>query len=102
MSGDGVADVERWFLGRGPPHFVDGYSASRDVLTRTLPLLSLILLVELVGALNFEWASWINAMVAVGSFAALLTGVPRTRFVTAHELAVLLLVPAASPLVAGG
>jgi len=111
---DGVAEVERWFLGRGLPHFIEGYSASRDVFTRALPLLTLILLVELVGALNFEWVWWVNALVAAASFAGLLAvwaltnrlrGRPafaRPDRVGRPELAVFVFVPAVLPLLAGG
>src|SRR5688572_32187130 len=63
--------VERWFLSRGLPHFVDDYSATRDVFTRALPALTLFLLFEVIGALNFEWAWWVNVLVAAGCFAAL-------------------------------
>ncbi len=109
-----VAEVERWFLGRGLPHFIEDYSARRDVFTRALPLLTLILLVELVGALNFEWAWWVNVFVAAASFAGLLAvwavtnrvrGRPafaRPESVGGPELAVFVLVPAVLPLVAGG
>ena len=30
MSRERVIDVERWFLGRGLPHFIDGYSLLTD------------------------------------------------------------------------
>lgn len=114
MRPDGVAEVERWFLGRGLPHFIEDYSARRDVFTRALPLLTLILLLELVGALNFEWAWWVNALVAVASFAGLLAvwaatnrlrgrpALARPDSVGAPELAVFVLVPAVLPLLAGG
>ncbi|MCW2605178.1 MAG: hypothetical protein JWN61_3313, partial [Pseudonocardiales bacterium] len=39
--------TERWFVHRGLPHFIVGYSASGDVFTRALPVLVLILLAEL-------------------------------------------------------
>lgn len=109
-----LADVERWFLSRGLPHFIDGYSASRDVFTRALPLLTLILLVELVGALNFAWPWWVNVLVAIASFAALLalwavTNRLRERRTWARpdrvgsaEIAVFVLVPVVLPLLAGG
>jgi len=106
--------VEEWFLSRGIPHFIDGYSVTRDVFTRTLPALTLILLLELALALNAEWAWWVNVIVAAASFAALL-GVwavsntlrhrallARPDRVGATELAVFVLVPAALPLLAGG
>ena len=106
--------VEQWFLSRGIPHFIDSYSVTRDVFTRTLPILTLILLLELALALNADWAWWVNGAVAGASFAALLgvwalTNALRHRplmarpdRVGAPELAVFVLVPAVLPLVAGG
>jgi len=106
--------VEQWFLSRGIPHFIDSYSVTRDVFTRTLPILTLILLLELALALNADWAWWVNGAVAGASFAALLgvwalTNALRHRPLTARpdrvgapELAVFVLVPAVLPLVAGG
>ena len=109
-----VKQVEEWFLSRGVPHFIDGYSVTRDVFTRTLPPLTLILLLELALALNSHWAWWVNVLVAGGSFAALLgvwalTNALRHRPLFARpdrvgptELAVFVLVPAVLPLLAGG
>jgi hypothetical protein len=106
--------VEDWFLSRGIPHFIDGYSVTRDVFTRTLPVLTLLVLLELALALNAEWAWWVNGLVAAASFAALLavwavTNAARHRPLLARpdrvgppELAVFVLVPAALPLLAGG
>jgi hypothetical protein len=74
--GDGVEDaaaveeVERWFLSRGLPHFIEDYSASRDVFTRALPALILVLLLEMLGALNFAWPWWLNLVVGLGGSAA--------------------------------
>ena len=31
------AETERWFIRRGLPHFIDGYSAGTDIWTRSLP-----------------------------------------------------------------
>jgi len=106
--------VEEWFLSRGMPHFIDGYSVTRDVFTRTLPTLTLILLLELALALNSHWAWWVNGLVAGASFAGLLgvwagTNALRHRPLLARpdrmgatELAVFVLVPAVLPLLAGG
>jgi hypothetical protein len=69
---DTLDDVERWFRSRGIPHFIDEYSASRDVFTRALPALTLIVVLELVGALNLAWAWWVNVAVVVAGFGALL------------------------------
>ena len=68
-----VKKVEEWFLSRGVPHFIDGYSVTRDVFTRTLPALTLILLLELALALNSHWAWWVNVLVAGGLTVYVLT-----------------------------
>jgi hypothetical protein len=106
--------IEQWFLSRGVPHFIDDYSVTRDVFTRALPALILVLLLELTLALNSHWAWWVNVLVAGASFAALLgvwalTNAIRHRPLLAEpdrvgppELAVFVLVPAALPLLAGG
>lgn len=72
LDRDTVEEVERWFRSRGIPHFIDDYSATRDVFTRALPTLTLILVLELLGALNFRWPWWVNVGVAAASLAALL------------------------------
>ena len=69
---DALAAVERWFRSRGIPHFIGDYSASRDVFTRALPALTLVLVLELLGALNLAWPWWANVGVAATSLAALL------------------------------
>ena len=73
MTDDDTLDaVERWFRSRGIPHFIGDYSASRDVFTRAVPTLTVILVLELVGALNSAWPWWANLGVAAASLGALL------------------------------
>ena len=43
-------EIERWLTRRGTPHLIADYSASRDVLTRALPLLTAIFVLEMTGA----------------------------------------------------
>jgi hypothetical protein len=105
--------TERWFIGRGVPHFIDGYSASRDVLTRAVPLLTLILLFEVVGATRFDWPWWLNVLAAAGGLGMVLgvwAGVNALRRhpplarpgrVGPVEVAVFVLTPAALPLIFG-
>jgi hypothetical protein len=108
-----LAATERWFLGRGIPHFIEGYRATDDIFTRALPVLSLVLLVELLGAANLAWSWWENlaALVAgvvlvVGLWAAVnrLRGrrwsqLPDT--VGPVELAGFVVIPALLPLIGG-
>ncbi|MEY2478379.1 MAG: hypothetical protein QOG87_3694 [Actinomycetota bacterium] len=65
-------ETERWFVRQGVPHFIDDYSASRDVLTRAVPLLTLILLFEVAGAANADWPWWANVAAAAGGLALVL------------------------------
>jgi small neutral amino acid transporter SnatA (MarC family) len=105
--------TERWFVGRGLPHFIEDYSASRDVLTRAVPLLTLILLFEVAGATKFDWPLWLNVVAAAGGLTVVLAawaGVNalRQRPVLARpgrvgpvEVAMFVLTPAALPLIFG-
>ena len=65
-------DVEHWFLARGTPHFIEGYSATRDVFTRTLPVLTLSSSSRWASALNADWRWWENVLASTGGFAFLL------------------------------
>src|SRR3954469_16826774 len=67
-----LGEVEAWFVGRGGPHLIDGYSARRDVLTRSLPILSLIFVAEVLGATELDWPWWANLLALAGGLAALL------------------------------
>ena len=111
---DTLDDVERWFRSRGIPHFIDDYSASRDVFTRAVPALTLILVLELVGAMNFEWPWWANLGMAAAGLGALVAGwavinvvrrrpaLERPHRVGPTELAFFVLLVPALDLVAGG
>jgi hypothetical protein len=101
-----VRAVEHWFMARGTPHLIEDYTAAEDVFTRTLPTLTLVLLLELGGALNADFTWWQNVLAAVGGLAGLLVvwaavnglrGRPRLARparVGRAELATFLLVPA--------
>src|SRR3954469_1832758 len=109
-----VSDYERQFRRAGVPAFIDDYSASRDVFTRAAPLLTLVFLGEMLGAIDLDW-SWIaNVGAAFGGLAVLIlawavANVMRGRTpyalpqdVGKVELALFVLVPALLPLVFGG
>jgi hypothetical protein len=111
---DALREVEDWFVARGVPHLIDGYSARRDVLTRALPVLSLIFVAEVLGATELEWPWWANLLALIGGLAALLgiwAGANRFRMrpalarpddVGVPELAIFVLAPAVLPLLFGG
>jgi hypothetical protein len=64
--------TEQWFIHRGIPHFIDGYSARTDIFTRAFPVLALIVLVEMSAPMRDEAAWWFNLGVIVAGVVALL------------------------------
>ena len=114
MDRERQAATERWFLTRGVPHFIAGYSATEDVWTRAAPLLAVVFLAEIVGAVNLDWPLWANLLAVVGGVGILAAGWAaanrlrgRRRFqrpddIGWPELTVFLLAPALLPLVFGG
>ncbi|MEX0663983.1 MAG: hypothetical protein WD598_04335 [Acidimicrobiia bacterium] len=72
-SGDAIEATEQWFVGRGLPHFIFRYSASRDVWTRAAPLLTLVALVEVVvNAPSADFEVWVSVLVSVAAFMAVI------------------------------
>ena len=60
-------DIERWFIRRGLPHFIEGYDARRDVFTRSIPALIAAYLLGGFTALDIErWTATRNVVVAAG------------------------------------
>ena len=114
MSDQAISETERWFLKRGLPHFINDYSPTRDVLTRAVPLLTLIFLVEVANAPKRDFPIWLNVVAVAVGFAILLgawmlanraRGRPllaRPESVGVFEVAVFVLAPPAIPLVFGG
>ena len=114
MSDPAILDIERWFLKRGLPHFIHDYSPTRDVLTRAVPLLTLIFLFEVANAPKRDFPIWLDIVaVAVGLGILLgawmlangLRGRPllaRPVSVGVFEVTVFVLAPPAIPLVFGG
>ena len=115
MNADPITATERWFLRRGVPHLIANYNAAEDVFTRVLPLLTVIFLFSMVGALSDDFSVGENIGVAFGGFALLLAiwaGVnwvrgirpllSRPQRVGRLELAVFILGPGLVPIVFGG
>jgi hypothetical protein len=109
----GLDTVERWFVRRGLPHFIDDYSAVTDVWTRSLPVLVVAYLALALNALDVEW-TWAQNLAALAGILAILVvtwmvaNVARGRPAGARptaigpvELAIFVLAPALACVVLG-
>lgn len=109
-----IAELERGFRRAGLPLFIEDYSATTDVYTRVVPLLGLVFVGEMLGALNFEWSPVANVAAALAGLTILLAavailnrrnGAPSLAVpnrVGKTELAGFVLIPALLPLIFGG
>jgi hypothetical protein len=109
-----LAAYERRFRRAGLPLFIEDYTASEDVFNRAAPLLALVFIIEMLGAIDLDWSLWANLGAAFGGLAILLVAFGivnrlRGRSVWAvpdrvgpPELAAFVLIPAALPLIFGG
>jgi hypothetical protein len=109
-----VDEMERWFIRRGVPHFIDDYDAATDIWTRSLPTLVLMYFVGGLHALDiWEW-SWQKNVGALAVVVLVLLACwaitnrirsrpafSRPQTVGAPELAVFVLGPAIPSLVFG-
>ncbi|MBL8777004.1 MAG: hypothetical protein JNK12_13765 [Acidimicrobiales bacterium] len=50
--------TERWFVHQGLPHFIEDYSVTGDVLTRALPFLTLVFVLEAFNTFSDEREGW--------------------------------------------
>lgn len=50
--------TERWFIRRGLPHVIDEYSATEDVLTRSVPFLSVVFFLEVFLSFDDRFEGW--------------------------------------------
>lgn len=109
-----LAEYERRFRRAGLPLFIEDRSAREDVWTRAAPLLTLIFLSELLGAIDLDWSLLANLGAIAGGLAILVGAfglLNRLRDrpfwslpedVGPAELAAFVLLPALLPLVFGG
>jgi hypothetical protein len=109
-----LREYERRFRRAGLPLWIEGYSASRDVFNRAVPLLALVFFGEVVGATSLDWSLGANIAAALGGLAILFAAgavVNRTRGrpalalpeeVGRVELAAFVVLPAILPLAFGG
>ncbi|HEX8646768.1 MAG TPA: hypothetical protein VF715_07685 [Thermoleophilaceae bacterium] len=111
---DDLAAYERRFRKAGLPLFIEDYTAAGDVFNRAIPLLGLVFVAELLGAIDKDWPLAANVAAALGGLALLLLAAGAVnrmrgrRFLSVPErvgrteLAVFVLVPALLPLIFGG
>jgi hypothetical protein len=109
-----VDEYERRFRRAGLPLFIEGFSASTDVFNRATPLLALVFLGELLGAIQLDWPLIANVAALLGGLAVLLAAIglvnrgrgrgplaiPET--IGPVELAAFVVLPALLPLLFGG
>lgn len=111
---DEIARYERRFRRAGLPLLIEDWSARTDAFNRAFPLLALIFVVELLGALNLDWSAWAN-LAAIGGavgFSLLAVAVVNRRRgrralaipedLGPAELTAFVLVPALVPLLFNG
>jgi hypothetical protein len=109
-----LEQYERRFRRAGLPLFIEDHSAREDVWTRAAPLLAVVFLAQMLGAIDLDWPLLQNLAALAGGLAillgafGLLNRMRGRRFwslpqdVGPAELAAFVLVPAALPLVFGG
>jgi hypothetical protein len=73
-TGDG-AEIELWFIRRGLPHFIDGYSAGTDIWTRSLPVLGIAYVAGGLNALDVDWSVARNLAAAALVLFVLVAGI---------------------------
>jgi hypothetical protein len=109
-----LAAYERRFRKAGLPLFIEDYTAAEDVFNRAIPLLGLVFVAELLGAIDLDWPIAANVAAALGGLAVLLVAVGLVNRMSGRpflsvperlgtgELATFVLVPALLPLIFGG
>lgn len=106
-------EYEQGFRRAGLPLFIAGYSAREDVWTRAAPVLAVVFVLELLGAIDLQWSLLANAGALAGALVIVLAAVSLAnrrrgrpalalpRDVGPLELAGFVVVPAVLPLVFG-
>ena len=109
-----LRELEARFRRAGLPLLAEDVRATEDVFTRAIPLLALVFVLELLGAINLEWSPLANALAIAGGIVLLLgafgvLNVVRGRpflsiphKVGIPELAAFVALPVVLPLVFGG
>ena len=69
-SGETLKATEAWFRRQGVPHLIEDYSTRRDILTRTLPFLIVVLALEVLLNISPTSPWWANVLSVVGAMVA--------------------------------
>ncbi len=106
-----LVKYEQRFRRAGLPLFIEDFSPTHDIFARATPVLALVFLAEVLGAIELTWHWWENALAVLGGLAVLIGGFGLlnrmrgrpfwsfpTRFGT-PELAVFVFLPALLPVV---
>lgn len=111
---DELAAYEQRFRRAGLPLFIEDWSAREDALPRAFPLLALVFIGELLGALNLTWSPLANVGALAAGLALLLGGIALANKLRGRpaaalprdlgplELAFFVILPALLPLLFGG
>src|SRR3712207_503654 len=75
MARDDLSAYERRFRRAGLPLFIEDYSPYEDIFTRAVPLLSLVFVAQVLGAVSLDWSVWVNLAAVAGGMAILLAGI---------------------------
>ena len=67
-----LRELERRFRRAGLPLLAEDVRATEDVFTRAIPLLALVFVLELFGAINLKWSPLANAFAIAGGVVLLL------------------------------
>ena len=109
-----IGELERRFRSAGLPLLAEHYSATEDVFTRAIPVLAVVFVFEILGAINLDWPAALNLLALLGGVAVVLVGfgllnVARGRpFLSiphrlgVPELTAFVMLPVLLPLVFGG
>jgi hypothetical protein len=108
-----LAEYERRFRKAGLPLLIEDYSAREDVFTRAVPLLTLVFIAQVAGAIDLKWSLAANLGAIAGALALVLAALAllnrargrpalsRPQDIGRAELAGFVVVPALLPLIFG-
>jgi hypothetical protein len=111
---DEIADYEKGFRRAGLPLFIEDYNATEDVFTRAVPILGVVFVAEMLGAIKLDWSPLANVAAALGGLAILVGSFGIANRVRGRgflalpervgrtEIALFVLLPALLPLIFGG